>query len=127
MIQSHFHCLKIGDLNLTNFDVVFNKSFKNCIKNLKKRFPSVKKDVKKAIEILLQNPKLGIRIPGGHDVRKLRLKNSDLKRGKSGGYRLLYFFEKDSNNCLYFLFIYSKSDKENVTKKEIEKLICEIH
>ena len=84
-----------------NCDVVFSASFKRSIKKLKKRFPSVKNDTRLALEVLLENPELGILIPEGSGVRKLRVKNSDLKRGKSGSYRLLYYFEEQTGDCIY--------------------------
>ncbi len=40
-----------------------------------KRFRSVKKDIKNAIEVLLENPELGVEIQGGSGVRKVRVKN----------------------------------------------------
>ena len=41
-----------------NYDIVFASSFRRGIRKLKKRFPSVRKDVGLAIEILLENPEL---------------------------------------------------------------------
>ena len=74
-----------------SYKVVFTQSFKRSIKRLEKRFRHVKADVHIAIQVLLQNSKLGVTIPGGSGIRKLRVQNSDLTKGKSGGYRLLYF------------------------------------
>lgn len=43
-----------------------------------------------AIRVLLQTPRLGLVIPGSFGVRKLRVRNTDLAKGKRGGYCLLY-------------------------------------
>lgn len=110
---------------MTDCDVIFGTGFKKSIKKLKKRFPSVKKDTRLAIEVLLGNPKLGVLIPESSGVRKLRVNNSDMKRGKSGSYRLLYYFEEQTEECIYLLLLYAKSDMENITSHEIQKLLDE--
>ncbi|OQX21926.1 MAG: hypothetical protein BWK80_31885 [Desulfobacteraceae bacterium IS3] len=114
----------MGEQSLLSCDIVLTPSFKRCIKKLIRRFSSVKKDVKSAIEFLTENPKLGVLIPGSAGVRKLRVKNSDLKRGKSGGYRCIYFFEEEINR-IFMLLIYAKSDREDVNLKEIQILLEE--
>ena len=109
-----------------NYDIVLSPSFKRSIKKLKKRFPSVKQDVELAIEILLEHPTLGAVIPGGAGVRKFRVKNSDLGRGKSGGYRLLYYIEEQKVRRLYLLLLYAKSDRETISLQEIQQLLKEL-
>ncbi|MDM8551961.1 hypothetical protein QUF72_17890 [Desulfobacterales bacterium HSG2] len=110
---------------MMNYDIVFGPSFKRGIRKLKKRFPSVKKDIALAVDILLENLELGVLIPGGSDVRKLRVRNSDIKRGKSGGYRLLYHFD-DEAGSISLLLLYAKSNRENITSGEIRKLLEEL-
>lgn len=105
------------------YDIVFGPAFKRCIKVLKKRFPSVKHDVALAIEILFENPTIGSIIPGASGIRKLRLRNSDRSQGKSGGYRMLYYFEDHQGQRLYLLLLYAKSDRETVSLREIQALI----
>lgn len=43
---------------------------------------------------------------------------------KEVGYRLIYYAEK-SNGTIYLLTVYCKRDKENITNKEIQKIIIE--
>ncbi len=76
-----------------------------------------------AIESLERIPQLGVQISGGDEVRKLRVTNSDLIKGKSGGYRLLYKLTEQPEPTLYLLLLYAKSDQENVTKDELRKLL----
>jgi len=108
------------------YDLVLGLSFKRSVKTLKKRFPSVTRDGELAVEVLLENPYLGTVIPGSSGVRKFRVNNSDLMRGKSGGYRMLYYFEDQERQCLYLLFLYAKSDRENITLREIQQLLQEL-
>ena len=105
-----------------SFDIIFSPSFKQSIRRLEKRYPSVKKDVRLAIEVLSENPNLGVLIPGGFGVRKLRIRNSDVKRGKSGGYCLLYHI-RETEAAICLLLLYAKSDKENITSNEIRLLL----
>jgi mRNA-degrading endonuclease RelE of RelBE toxin-antitoxin system len=105
------------------YEMVFSPAFTRCIKALRKRFPTVKRDVELAIEILLENPTLGSVIPGTTGVRKLRVRNSDLIQGKSGGYRMLYYIEDHQSQRLYLLLLYAKSDQGTVSLREIQKLI----
>ena len=105
------------------YSIHFGKTFKRGIKKLQKRYPSIKKDVAAGIEALLATPHLGVPIPGAFGVRKLRLRNSDVGRGKSGGYRMIYYIEDHQNERIFLLLVYAKSDRENVTIQEIKRLM----
>jgi mRNA-degrading endonuclease RelE of RelBE toxin-antitoxin system len=52
---------------------------------------------------------------------KVRVKNSDIQKGKSAGYRLIYQVETPIKITL--LTIYSKSDQSNIDAKEIEQIV----
>lgn len=48
-------------------------------------------------------------------------------KGKSGGYRILYYYKNDQN--VFFLLAYSKTDKDDFTeddKKRIMALVAKI-
>ena len=107
-------------------DVVLSKSFKKCVRKFQKRFPHVKDDVKSAIHLLQDNPQLGDVIPGSFGVRKFRIMNSDLRRGKSAGYRLLYLFELEPTPRLVMILLYAKSDRADVTERELKQLLKEL-
>lgn len=109
-----------------SYDIVLSQSFKKSVKKLQKRFSQVKDDVKNAIRVLKENPRSGDLISGGHGIRKLRIKNSNLDKGKSGGYRLIYCFEDEPIKKIYLLFLYAKSDKDDITKKELTDLLDEL-
>ena len=109
-----------------SYDIVLSQTFKNSVKKMQKRFLRVKDDVKSAIGVLKENPQSGDLISGGHGIRKLRIKNTYLDKGKSGGYRLIYCFEDKPVKRIYMLFLYAKSDKDDVTKKELTDLLDEL-
>ena len=53
---------------------------------------------------------------------KIRIPNSSIPTGKSGGFRaIIYFIDKSHN--VYLLTIYSKSDQESISDSKIVELI----
>lgn len=53
---------------------------------------------------------------------KIRVASLTRKIGKSGGYRLICYAEKEDGK-IYLLTIYSKNEQENIKNKEILELI----
>jgi mRNA-degrading endonuclease RelE of RelBE toxin-antitoxin system len=96
------------------------------VRRLQKRFPHIKDDVRVAIQALLQEPRLGVVIPGGSGIRKLRVRSSDMQRGKSGSFRLLYLLNERSELVIYLVLIYPKSERDDITRKELQDLLREI-
>ena len=109
-----------------SYSVRLTTSFKRTIKKLKRRYPHIQADVQIGVEVLLQAPRLGVIIKGSGGIRKLRLRNRDAKRGKSGGYRLLYYFEDEPTQTIYLLLLYSKSERQSVTGRELQELLIEL-
>ncbi|MDQ7044935.1 MAG: hypothetical protein Q9M32_03355 [Sulfurimonas sp.] len=48
--------------------------------------------------------------------------NSSASIGKSGGFRVIYYFI-DERNDLYLMNIYSKTKKENISENELLELL----
>lgn len=109
-----------------SYSVSLTEPFKRSVKKLKRRYPHVQADVQLGVEQLVQTPQLGVLIPDSNGIRKVRLRNRDARRGKSGGYRLLYYVEDESNQRLYLLLVYSKSDRDDVTQHELRDLLSEL-
>lgn len=64
----------------------------------------------------------GDKIPGvGYDAYKVRLPNPDAGRGKSGGFRVIYYVQLADRVVL--LTIYPKSQRENIPTAEIRRII----
>jgi mRNA-degrading endonuclease RelE of RelBE toxin-antitoxin system len=53
---------------------------------------------------------------------KVRVSNSSAARGKSGGYRVIYYVALPTKIVL--LTIYSKSEQANIAAKEIERIVA---
>lgn len=104
------------------------RQIEDDIKQLRKKFPSVEKDLL-YIERLLE---AGSDIPqtfqytgfGEHKIFKTRVINTDLKKGKSSGYRLIYEEkETEDDRFIVELLLYSKKKKhvETETRAEIRR------
>jgi len=106
-----------------SYEVVFSDSFQTSVKQLKKRYARVADDLKRAVHALQADPTIGNLIPDDYGARKLRLPNSSAQRGKSGGFRLIYYVQDDQRRALWLLLLYSKSDQENVSPSELRQLM----
>ena len=103
-----------------NYNVVAVPQFKKELKKLKKKYPSIQTEFIELIEILEVNPKKGIAI--GDNCFKIRLSIKSKAKGKSGGARVITTVILKSST-VYLLSIFDKSDKENLTKKELTFLL----
>jgi mRNA-degrading endonuclease RelE of RelBE toxin-antitoxin system len=61
-------------------------------------------------------------VPTPYDIYKMRMANPDAGEGKSGGYRIIYMV-KTEHKVIVLMTIYSKSDTDNITDREIQLLI----
>lgn len=101
--------LKIVQLNK------FTKSFKK----LAKRYKNIVLDYEKLLDVLESGEHNATNL--GDNFYKIRLKNSSNPSGKSGGFRVVYFF-KISDSEIYLLDIYSKNDTSNINKDKLIQL-----
>ena len=67
---------------------------------------------------LQQNPLQGISL--GNNIYKIRLSISSKRTGKSGGARVISYL-KIVDNELILISIYDKSERANITDKEIKE------
>jgi hypothetical protein len=84
---------------------------------LSKKYPSIFSDLDELGDELAINPTQGKSLGGNY--YKVRLAISSKGKGKSGGARLITFV-KIIDEQVYLSFIYDKSEKEDITKKEFE-------
>ena len=59
----------------------------------------------------------------GYTVYKVRLPNRAARRGKSGGFRIIYYAQFSDRVTL--LTIYSKTDETDISLREIQELAQE--
>ena len=98
--------------------------FDRSVRKLKKRHPKINTDLVSAFTELEENPEAGIVIPNDFMIRKLRVASTDMLRGKSGGFRLLYkLIAKNSEDLrIVLLFIFSKTDQADIPSAFLETL-----
>ena len=72
------------------------------------------------IDYIVQNPMAGDVIPNADGARKVRWTVKGT--GKRGGVRVVYF-NQDAEGVIYLIAIYQKSNKTNITSKEIKQAI----
>ena len=93
--------------------------FEKQAKRLSKKYASLKNELLALVESLKENPVQGTEI--GKNCFKLRIAISSKNKGKSGGARVITNFVI-SDATVYLLTIYDKSEKENISNKELFEL-----
>jgi len=98
------------------------REFQRKVRSLAKKYRHIQSDLNPILEKLRQGEVLGNRIKGTEAlVYKLRVKNRDVQKGKSGGYRLIYWLQ--TVDSIVLLDIYSKSEQDDIAVATIQKII----
>lgn len=103
-----------------NLNILRLEQFTKDVKKLYKKYKQLPNDLIQLSKTLNQNPKAGIEL--GANCYKLRLANSSIPTGKSGGFRVVYYYYDGENN-LYLLTMFSKRDMENISDEAILELL----
>lgn len=103
-----------------SYNIVAVPTFKKELKKLAKKYHSKKSDLATLFETLEINPEQGTSL--GNNCYKIRLSITSKNKGKSGGARLITNFVI-ADDTVYLLSIYDKSDKDNLTDKELNELL----
>ena len=93
--------------------------FEKDVKSLKKKFPKIKKDLTSLVKMLSSNPEMGTNL--GENIFKIRLSNSSIPTGKSGGFRVITYYK--TNDILFLVTIYSKTEQDNILTAKLKKII----
>jgi len=105
-------------------NIEFTPEFKRNVRALSKKYRHIRSDIQPLIEQLEKGEIMGDKITGvKYSVFKVRILNSDIKKGKSAGYRLIYYFKSSTNIIL--ITIYSKSDQSDISATKIRAIINE--
>lgn len=98
-------------------------TFLKRVKALRKKYPNVSRDVDPIIDQLEVGETPGDQLQNfdPYIVYKVRVPNRDAQRGKSGGYRVLYYLHTVEK--IYLIYIYSKSEQDDVPDSLILAII----
>ena len=103
-------------------NVEFTPDFKRNLRTLAKKYRHIRSDVQPLIEQLEKGETPGDQVQGvKYVVFKTRVRNSDIKKGKSAGYRIIYYLKSPQNTIL--VTIYSKSDQSDISVQQIRSII----
>ena len=94
--------------------------FEKQTKRLLKKHPSLKVELLQLVQSLKQNPEQGTSI--GKSCFKIRIAIASKGKGKRGGARVITNFII-TDNTVYLLSIYDKSEKDNLSDKELQELL----
>jgi mRNA-degrading endonuclease RelE of RelBE toxin-antitoxin system len=106
-----------------NYNIIATPRFKRDIKSLSKKYISLKQEYAKLLNDLEDNPLSGVLI--GSNCYKIRISIASKGRGKSGGARVITNVAV-RENTVFLLTIYDKSEKENISDKELQELVDQL-
>ena len=106
-----------------NYNIIAVPTFKKELKKLAKKYRSLKTDLVALFDILETNPTHGIAL--GNNCYKIRITITSKGKGKSGGARVITNFIIDENT-VYLISIYDKSEKDNLSDKELTLLLKQV-
>jgi mRNA-degrading endonuclease RelE of RelBE toxin-antitoxin system len=105
-------------------NVEFTPEFKRNVRALSKKYRHVRSDVDPLIVDLQSGQLPGDQVTGtGYTIFKVRVPNRDVRKGKSGGYRLIYYLQTKADIIL--ITIYSKTEQADVSALQIRRIVGE--
>ncbi len=103
-----------------NYNVVTTPYFKNQLKKLSRKYPSLKSDFKDFVKELSVNPIQGNHL--GNNLYKVRFRIKSKQKGKSGGARVLTYIIH-TNQEVYLVYLYDKGELETISKQKLLELL----
>lgn len=106
--------------------VIASHDFKREAKSLVKKYVTLKASIDALIDTIIENPYHGESY--GNDIYKVRLSDKSKGKGKSGGFRIMYYHLSKSESGIEVLLmtIFNKSEKSTVKKSEAVKILKDI-
>ncbi|MDE2775999.1 MAG: type II toxin-antitoxin system RelE/ParE family toxin [Chloroflexota bacterium] len=96
----------------------YSEDFARDFARLRKRYRRIEDDLA-ALESEMQHKNARGDIVRGYGlpIYKIRMTNRSARRGKRGGFRVIYYLQ--TSESILFIHIYSKSDQDNVNDREV--------
>lgn len=111
-------------VSLSEREVRFTPEFKRNLRQLARKYRRIRSDIQPIIDALAGGELPGDHIRGvGLPVYKVRVRNSDAQRGKSGGYRIIYYLPTD--DVIVLITLYSKTEQQDIEPHEIKVILQE--
>ncbi len=103
-----------------NYSVKSIAEFEKQAKRLIKKYASLKKELLQLVQEFKENPEQGTSL--GRGCFKIRLAIASKGKGKSGGARIITHVVV-ADDSVYLISIYDKSERENISDKELSELM----
>ncbi len=103
-----------------SYKIEVTSFFKSQAKRLAKKYPSLVSELLKLAESLETSPQQGT--PIGNQCFKIRISIASKGKGKLGGGRVITH-TLVQNSKVYLLSVYDKSEQEDITEKDLQKLL----
>ena len=102
--------------------IEYTSEFKRNLRSLAKKYRSIRSDIQPFIDHIKSGELIGNQVKGvGDIVYKARIKNSNIQKGKSAGYRVIYWIRPTQDIIL--VTIYSKLDQADISPQQIRRII----
>jgi mRNA-degrading endonuclease RelE of RelBE toxin-antitoxin system len=108
--------------------LVERPEFQNEIKRLSRKFRHIENDLQDFYKEFLSAPLVrAFAIPGfERKLWKVRMKSADQQRGKSGGFRLIFYFDENKPVALQMLTLYPKTERADISSDELQRLLKDV-
>lgn len=101
--------------------------FKDDLKRLIKKYPHIEVDIGNTLRDFFKNPQLARPLVGFEGkLFKLRIKSTDQRKGKSGGFRLIFYLNSQQPEKIYLLTIYPKNERADLSFDELWSLYTKL-
>lgn len=105
-------------------EIRYTSEFKRNLRVLSKEYRHIRSDIEPIIAELQQGNFIGNQVPRtGYTIFKIRVKNQDINKGKSAGYRFIYYLK--TSTSIILVTIYSKSEQTDISAKKIRQILKE--
>lgn len=102
--------------------IEFTPEFKRNLRALAKKYHHIHSDVQPIIDQLQSGKLIGDKVTGTRfTIFKVRVKNKDIRKGKSAGYRLIYYLQTPQRILL--ITIYSKTEQSDISAEQIRRIV----
>jgi mRNA-degrading endonuclease RelE of RelBE toxin-antitoxin system len=106
--------------------VLFTAEFKRKAKPLSKKYHTLKDNIDNLGLRLVENPFSGESY--GSNLYKIRLADESKGKGKSGGFRVMYYLAIQNKDTIDILLItiFDKAEADTIKKKDAESLLQKV-
>jgi mRNA-degrading endonuclease RelE of RelBE toxin-antitoxin system len=104
--------------------ISYTPEFKRNLRRLAKKYRQIRSDLDPLLQQLQAGDLVGEQIPRlEYTLFKVRVRNRNLQKGKSAGYRVIYYLKTTTQIIL--VTIYSKSEQGDITAEQIHRFLKE--